>query len=175
MTSRYTLGFRWVHWIMALVILTMLAFGQKFAGEMTVADRTFSLGAHASLGVLVVMFLLTRIVLRLTGRSGRPNHAIAPWQSLASKTVQAGIYLCLIFVPVTGILTARAHELPVQPFGMASISTSDPAFYDMIRPLHDYGTKALMLLLALHIGAALMHRFVLRDGVMASMSLLRQK
>lgn len=175
MQNRYAFIFRLVHWTMALIILMMLIAGQRFGTELSDADRTFSLTGHSSLGLLVVMFLLVRIAMRLTGAAGRPTHDIAAWQSLASRAVQAGIYGLMIYLPVTGVLTARAHSLPVQPFGVVSISTPDLAAYEVLRPWHEFGTKALILLLLLHIGAALMHRFVFRDKVMGSMSLFRQR
>ncbi len=173
--TRFSLPYRWIHWIMALIIAVMLIFGQRFGGELPDADRIFSLKGHASLGAIVVVLLIVRLFLRLTGRSGRPQHDINPLQDMASKVVQLGIYILLVYLPVTGFLTARVHALPVQPFGAASISLSDPARFEMLRPWHEYGTKALILLLVLHIGAALLHRFVQKDGVMAAMSLLRQK
>jgi len=174
-TQRYSLPFRLLHWLTALIILMMLIAGQQFAGEMAEADRIFSLTGHSSLGAMIVGLLILRVALRLTGLSGRPVQDIAPWQNFASKVVQAGIYLLMIYLPVTGLLVARNHPLPVQPFGGASISTPNLTSYEALRPLHEYGTKALMLLLVLHIGAALMHRLILRDRVMASMSLLRQR
>ncbi|WP_424942811.1 cytochrome b [Aliiroseovarius crassostreae] len=175
MTHRYTLPFRLIHWAMALIVLTMLAFGQKFAGEMPRDERVFSLMGHSSLGVMLVGLLVLRVGLRATGRAGRPDHDIAPWQKTASRAVQLGLYALLILLPITGILTARAHDLPVTPFGLFSISTPDPATFEAIRFWHMLGTKLMMALLVLHIGAALMHRVLLRDGVMRSMSLFRPK
>ena len=173
-TNRYSLPFRLIHWIMAAIILMMLIAGQGFRGNIPDEQRIFSLTGHSSLGAIILCLLALRFLLRLTGLSGRPQQDIAAWQGFASRVVQAGIYLMMIYLPVTGILAARAHSLPVQPFGLASISTPDPARYEMIRPLHEYGTKVLMVLLILHIGAGLMHRFVLKDRVMATMSLFRQ-
>lgn len=175
MSYRYTLPFRLIHWGMALLVLTMLVFGQKFAGEMPEAERVFSLMGHSSLGALLIGLLLVRLIMRSTGRSGRPDHNITAWQKVASRAVQLGLYALLILLPLTGILTARAHALPVTPFGLFSISTPDPARYEAIRFWHMLGTKLMMALLVLHIGAALMHRLVLRDGVMQSMSLFRAK
>lgn len=160
---------------MAVIVLMMLIAGQRFAGELADEDRIFSLTGHSSLGVLIVIFLVLRLTLRFTGKANRPVHNIAPWQDAASKVVQLGIYLLLFYLPITGFLTARAHSLPVRPFGLPSISTPDPSVYETIRPFHEYGTKALAILLLLHIAAALYHRFGLRDKVMGSMSLLRQK
>ena len=73
----------------------------------------------------------------------------------------------------SGILSARAHELPVRVFGALDISRGDGAGFDTIRQIHEWGTWALMALLVLHIGAGLMHA-VKRDGVLAAMNPLKK-
>ena len=175
MTDRFSLPFRLIHWAMALIVIVMLLAGQRFGTELPDAERIFSLTGHSSLGVIIVALLIVRVIMRLSGRAQRPQHNLAAWQSFVSKTLQAGIYLLLVYVPVTGFMTAKVHSLPVQPFGLGSISVADTAAFAAIRPWHEFGTKALFLLLLLHIGAALMHRFVYRDRVMASMSLFGKR
>jgi cytochrome b561 len=162
--------YRWIHWIMALLIVAMLVFGQRFATEMTDADRTFSLAGHSSLGVLVVLLLAIRIAMRVTGAAKRPAHPLPPLMATASKAVQYGLYALMIYLPVTGILAARVHTLPVTPFGAFNVANPNEAAFAALRPWHEFGTKALMLLLALHIGAALYHAFVRKDRVMRAMN-----
>jgi cytochrome b561 len=45
----------------------------------------------------------------------------------------------------------------------------DDALRHSFAEAHEFGAKALLLLIALHAGAALFHRLVLRDGVMQRM------
>lgn len=173
--KRFSLPFRLIHWLMAFILLVMLGFGQRFGTDLPDAERIFSLTGHSSLGVMVVMLLILRVLLRVSGRARRPDHGLRGVQALLSQLVQGGLYLLMIYLPVTGALTARAHKLPVQPFGLSSISTPDPAQFEMMRFWHELGTKAFIVLLILHIGAAFLHRYLWRDGVMNSMSLLKQK
>lgn len=77
MPRRYALPFRLIHWVMALIVLTMLGFGQKFAGEMPETERVFSLMGHSSLGAILIALLIMRLFLRLRGMAERPDHDIA--------------------------------------------------------------------------------------------------
>lgn len=168
-SKRYPRPFRWVHWITALIVGLMLIAGQRFGGEMSDADRIFSLTGHSSLGAIIVVLVLFRLACRFSGFATPPDLGLPRAQEMAARLVQWGIYGLLIWLPVTGILTARSHELPVKPFGAFDISTHNAASFDSLRMLHEWGTWALMALLALHIGAALMHAMK-RDGVMGAMN-----
>jgi cytochrome b561 len=97
------------------------------------------------------------------------------WQRLASKSVQFGLYFCMVFIPITGYLTARFHELPVRVFGNFDISQAvqknyNQETFDTLRLIHESCIKLIMVLLVLHIGAALYHRLVRKDGVLASIT-----
>lgn len=173
-SQRYPRPFRWVHWITALIIGLMLIAGQGFEGEMTDADRVFSLTGHSSLGVIVIVLVLFRLACRFSGFATPPDHNLPPLQERVARLVQWGIYALLVWLPVTGILTARAHKLPVRPFGAFDISTHNTTSFDFWRQLHEWGTWALIALLTLHIGAGLLHA-VKRDGVLGAMNPFAKK
>ena len=88
------------------------------------------------------------------------------------------IYGLLVLIPITGYLTARLHELPVNAFASFNLNAGLPydseAFLNM-RLIHETFIKSLMFVLAGHIGAALMHGFIKKDNVLKSMSLFRRK
>ncbi|MGH1369217.1 MAG: cytochrome b [Maritimibacter sp.] len=169
-TQTYARKHAWIHWIMAVLILLMLLVGQKFGTQMPEADRIFSLSAHSSLGLIVVLLLVVRIAMRATGASQKPTLPISPMLQRIATGAQYALYALMIFVPVTGFLAARVHPLPVSPFGITNISTPNLMSYETLRPLHEFGTKALIVVVALHIAGALFHKFIKRDGVMRAMN-----
>ena len=46
--------------------------------------------------------------------------------------------------------------------------------YALMRPLHTWGALALLAMVMFHLSAALLHAFVLRDGVFRSVTGLRK-
>ncbi len=130
---------------------------------------------HSSLGTVVSILLIMRVAKRFVKRDPRPVQNILHWQKLASNTVQMGLYFSMVFVPVTGYLTARFHELPVMVFGSFNLNQGgaqgfNQQTFDLIRQAHESGTKMIMILLVLHIGGALYHRLIKKDDVLASMT-----
>lgn len=168
----YPRRFRRAHWIVALLVLVMLAAGRRFETELAEPDRLFSLAAHSTLGAIVVLMVMFRIICRLTGTAVPPDLGLPAAQVLAARTVQWGLYGLLLFLPATGILTAQAHKLPVRVFGLLDLSHGTGQGFDAIRQIHEYGTWVLMALLAVHVAAALRHA-VRRDGVTAAMNPFR--
>ena len=165
----YPRRFRGAHWITAAIVLVMLVAAQRFETELAESDRVFSLAAHSTLGVIVVLMVMFRIICRLTGTARPPDVVLPAAQIITARVVQWGLYGLLLFLPVTGILTAQAHKLPVKAFGLIDLSRGTGEGFDAIRQIHEYGTWALMVLLAAHIAAAIFHA-VRRDGVTAAMN-----
>ena len=81
------------------------------------------------------------------------------------------VYALLFVTPIIGIVTfiwhGRALELGLFQvnFGIAS----DRAVFEPTEDIHGYLAYALFALAALHISAALWHRFVRRDEILQRM------
>jgi cytochrome b561 len=123
---------------------------------------------------VVLLGLMTlRIVLKLT--LGKPDYAppLPRFNKIASEAVHGMLYLALLAQPVLGWLATAAGGFPVQFFSanLPGFLSKDKALYETLIGLH--GTVGWLIagLLVLHIGGALMHRFVHRDNVMTRMSL----
>ncbi len=173
--ARFDKAYKWLHWSMAVLVMLMLFAVLGFAQVSTTQEHLEMLTGHSSIGTLITILLIVRISKRFIKRDPRPVQNIAHWQKLASTAVQLGLYLCLIFVPLTGYLSARFHELPVKVFGFFDLNQSgqhafNQGTFDMIRLAHEWGTKVIMVLLVLHIGGALYHRLIKKDDVLASMT-----
>ncbi len=173
-------GYKWLHWSMAFLVMMMLLALFGFADAITTQERMDMLTGHSSIGTLISILLIVRISKRFIKRDPRPVQNIAQWQRRASKVVQMGLYFCMILVPITGYLSARFHELPVKVFGFFDINQGaqlayNPETFQMIRLLHEWGINLIMLLLVLHIGAALYHKIIKKDLVLASMTRLKTK
>ena len=172
--TSYDRGYKWLHWSMAVLILLMFMAGFGFADAQTDDEHMIMLIGHSSIGTVLSLLLILRISKRFVHRSVKPIQPLPVLQQYAAKAVHLGLYACMIFIPVSGYLTASMHPLPVQVFSIFNISqgAADAASeqsFNLLRQVHEYGIQLIMLLLVLHIGAALYHKFVNKDGVLASM------
>jgi cytochrome b561 len=118
--------------------------------------------------------LIIRVAKRFVRRDPLPIQDIKGWQQKLAKMVQLGLYCAMIAVPLTGYLSARFHQLPVKVFGYFNINQSstqsgEQGWFEWLRACHEVSIQLLMVLLVVHIGAAVFHRLVLKDQVLASM------
>lgn len=176
----YSHTYKLLHWLMAVLIFLMFFALQGFQPDMSDADRTTMLIGHSSIGTVITMLLIIRISKRFILKHPQPQHELlqtqAPLQATAAKITHLALYALMILVPLTGYLTANFSQLPVQLFGSIPLngfisgdSHTSAETFTTLRLIHSTLVKALLTLVILHVSAALMHKFVLKDGVMKSM------
>lgn len=142
---------------------------QGFSSGMSDADRTMMLIGHSSIGTVIAMLILIRISKRFIFKHQRPALHKASIQATAAKLTHYCLYLFMVLVPLTGYLTANFHELPVQLFGSISLNGSaNSETFTTLRFVHSTSVFILIALVSMHIVAALMHKFILRDNVLHS-------
>jgi cytochrome b561 len=92
-------------------------------------------------------------------------------QRVAAEATHLGIYLLLFLVPILGWVGVSAYGARDVAGGLAlpEIIGKNEELATRILSLHGWAAYALGALVAAHIGAALMHRIILRDGVFQRM------
>lgn len=160
-----------LHWLTPALILVQFGLAQVMRDETRDLISRFQLYQwHKSVGLSVAALVALRLALRLVLPSPQPV-AMPPWQRLAAASVQAGLYLCLLALPVSGLLMVSAApiQIPTLLFGWVAVPHPigpDKAVYEATLALHEALFTTLAALAAIHAGAALLHQFVLKDGLM---------
>ncbi len=169
----YTLTARVLHWVTASLVLFNLPLGLVIANNWggPLQDPLYNL--HRSIGALIIPIILVRLVYRL-GHSPPPlPDEIPPLQRFAANATHWALYALLIAQPFLGWIGTSAYRAPIVVFGLFELPPiwpEDRAFSDRVLFLHSLTGLAIALLLAAHIGAALHHHFVRRDGILARMT-----
>ncbi|MCW8877188.1 MAG: cytochrome b/b6 domain-containing protein [Kangiellaceae bacterium] len=166
----FSWSYKLLHWLMAALIILMFFALQGFYPEMGDTDRIEMLIGHSSIGTIITVLILIRISKRFVLRHERPQHELASKQATVAKLLHYALYLLMVLVPLTGYLTANFHQLPVQLFGSISLNgNADTQTFAALRLVHSTSVKVLIGLVIMHIMAALIHKFILKDGVLSSM------
>ena len=160
-----------IHWISAAAIVLLLALGLVAAGTADAAVRVTLVRLHAVLGTVVLALPLLRLAW-FAFADPRPGRPPAPprWPPPPARGGHGLLYLAVLVMAVSGIATlALSGAIPALVAGTAlpDFSTVSP------RLVHGALSRLLLVLLAAHIGAALYHQFVRRDGVLARMGVGR--
>ena len=181
-----------LHWAIALLILSMIPMGLWMTSAIDNTDsqalayRVFQI--HKSIGFLILALTVVRIVWRLTHRPPALPRTMKRWEAFAAGATHVAFYALLLALPLTGWLYVsagwavsqdRALEVATSWFGLFPIPHLPGVAelsIQMRRALafQAMGAHSLMawgavVLIVLHVGAALKHQFVDRDGVLGHM------
>lgn len=147
-----------MHWLCALLILAQLGLGwwMGTVPKSPPGVRAGWFNLHKSLGLTVALLVVVWL-LRRDWR--RPADAMPRWQRLAAKANHALLFACILLLPASGYLGSSFTRYPVLYFGQAlpQWGRDWPAGKQLMSQVHEATVWLLMLLLVLHLAAALWH------------------
>jgi cytochrome b561 len=120
----------------------------------------------------VPVLMLVRLIYRMTQGAPPPEPTLNGFQRVTSKAVHHTLYLLLLVQPVVGWVATSAYGAPIHIFGLFRLPDMVAKDEALSKPLflaHDVIGFTIAALLVLHIGAALYHYFIRRDGVLQRM------
>lgn len=163
---------RLLHWLMALMILTMLLIGVGMVS--TVSEwHTWLVDIHKPLGVAILLLAIVRLIVRWR-RPPPPLPADLPGpQKLAAHASHWLLYALMIAMPLIGWAMLSAGGYPVMlshSLRLPPILPFDPVVFAILRHLHTWLGLLLFLTFLAHLAAALYHGLIRRDGVLSSMT-----
>jgi cytochrome b561 len=160
-----------LHWLMALMILMALVAGSLLLDPMPndSPDKAGGLAGHMTVGLLIGALLILRIISRFT--TAKPPKATTGNMLLDRIGVWThwAFYILVTGMVLSGIATAIGADLFSIAFG-----TSETVITNLIdelpqRVAHGLFATLLMILIVLHIIAAIYHQFILKDGLFRRM------
>ena len=164
---------RWFHWMLALAIIGMIAFGWWVNHIPARPDRYFYRSIHADIGYLVLLLM----VLRLAWRIINPTPALpadrARWTRIAAGISHAALYLVTILVAMLGWAHSGARTPDYSGFfglfHVPQFTSPDREAARAYEDRHILFAYVLLVLIAAHVIATAWHRYIRRDRVATRM------
>jgi cytochrome b561 len=165
-----------LHWLTVALIAVQLPVGlyMTYRGNtLNVWDKlTGALyNSHKLVGVTILIVVLWRLAYRLIHDAPPHEPTIEPWQRLVSRLNHWGMYLLLIGVPVAGYIGISLFPA-LDIFGLFSLPGIVPPDKEAAKTaffVHGLLARLLVLLILIHVGAALFHYFIRKDNVLGRM------
>lgn len=170
-TRHFNLLARVLHWSMALAITIMLFVGAAMVVSLRYREQLLDL--HRPLGLAILLLAIVRLANRLR-HAPPPLPADLPrLQVWAAKASHWLLYALMLAMPLIGWGMLSAGAYPIVLFNgvnLPAILPHSPALYGFLRPLHGVLAYLLFFTVLGHLGAALFHAWVRRDGVFGQMA-----
>jgi cytochrome b561 len=162
---------RLLHWLMALMILSMLFIGAGMAASVSERHQ-WLINLHKPLGVAILLLVIVRLAVRFSTRQPPLPADLPAWQAFAAKASHALLYALMLILPLLGWAMISAAGDPVMlssSLQLPSILPANAQVFAFLRKSHGYLAYLLFLTVLLHLAAALFHGWVRRDDVLNSM------
>jgi cytochrome b561 len=172
--AAWPLALRIMHWVMAALVLGALLLGVTMVQLVHDAGERFELTqTHKTIGVAILLLALVRLFLRIRATAPAPEPA-APLLINAAKAVHIALYVLLLAMPLSGWLMASTTPVRVSTsvfalFELLYPLAPDLATYRFAHGVHVAAAISLASLIALHVGATLVHSLVWRDHIVRRM------
>lgn len=169
---RYTRTAMSLHWLIALMIIGLFAFGLYMVELPLSPQKLKYYSYHKWAGVTVFLLVLLRLLWRITHRPPELPAGMPRWQVKAAKAGHHLLYLLMVIVPLSGWLMSSAKGFQTVWFGvlpLPDLLSKDAALGDALLWVHRLLNWLFMAVVAGHIAAALKHHFIDRDGTLARM------
>jgi cytochrome b561 len=170
--TRYGRPAQGFHWLTAAIVLGMIGVGLWMVGLPIGRQKLVVYGWHKWFGLLLLVITLARLVWRHFHAPPPLPAGITAWERRAAPIAHWALYGLLIAMPITGWLMTSAAGLPVIWFGLFEVPDlvdRDPALLEAFKSAHHWLSRALILLLLVHVAAVIRHDVLRRDGIIRRM------
>ena len=169
--TKYSPASMIIHWTMAVLIISMLFLGLSMVQSLAVWQIEAVL-LHKSFGVLALFLVCIRLINKALTTSPKLPSSVAKPQALAAHLTQLGLYTTMILMPISGWLMQNADGRNISFFGLFSLPNlleKNISYYGFLRESHAIIAVLFLLLIFMHVSAALYHGLLKQDGVLSSM------
>lgn len=172
-STKYNVPARILHWLMAALVLGLIPVGFLMLQDWLSRDlRNTMFISHKNIGSLMLLLIFVRLAYRFFNPPKLKPVDLAPVQELAAKATHIGLYAMLLIMPLSGYVRVRAGGFPIEALdamGIPALVPRSEALAEFAKTVHYYAAYAFIVLIAMHVGAALFHGLVRKDGIFSRM------
>lgn len=178
--ERYGVVQRLIHWAVALIVVGMLTVGLTLGTLGFEGTRdTFGMDVtnllykyHKTFGIIVLTVMLLRLALRLAKPPPPYDPELPGFFRRVGRANHLALYALLIAQPMFGWAATAAGGFPIEFFSwkLPPILGKDEALSETLYDVHGVIGRTILVLVILHVAAALLHWLIRRDRVMHRMT-----
>ncbi len=170
-SSNYGSVAKFFHWLIFFLVFLMLCVGFFMDDISDKALRSEIVNLHKLTGLTILILMVLRLLWTLVNPKPALPLGTPDWQKSAERTVQFLIYATLIAMPIVGwvMVVAGGHPPHIFDFMLRLPIAQSKAVRNIGGDIHFYLAWVIILLVSIHILAALYHHFIKKDEVLRRM------
>lgn len=170
--STYTGTAKILHWLMALLIFAMLGLG-FYMSDLPLSPQKLQLYSwHKWAGVSAFLLLVIRLAWRITHQPPALPTQTPKIQQWAAHLGHGSLYVLMLVIPLSGWLMSSAKGFQTVWFGLIPIPDlleKNKELGAVLAEVHELLNIVLILVLLIHIAAAIKHHVLDKDNTLRRM------
>ena len=164
-----------IHWsLFALITMQFyLVWGPNLSN-----DKVLTIMLHKSIGLIALLLIIFFIFWHIINIKPLPSKSQPRWQYISSIIVHHSLFFLLFIMPIIGYLLSCSNGHPVNFFGwftLPCIISKNDLLSNTLFLTHSWVSYVILMLVGIHILAALYHAFIVKDDVLKRMFPLNSK
>ena len=165
--KEYGLLAKLFHWVTFVILIAQIPFGFYLVG-LEFSDRRIDLeNIHILIGITVFYITLFRLVWKFFNSSPTEGNSFFKGQIFIAKANHFFLYLSIFTITISGILKKlyMGEKLNFLFFNYG-FKKDNFQLADLYYEVHIYANYLLIVLVALHILAVIVHHFIFKDKIL---------
>jgi cytochrome b561 len=155
------------HWLAVALLLAQYLLGWLMPNIHRGMKPGAAMMFHVSFGIVILLSIVVRLAWRLT-HPVAPENTLPPWQRLTSQATHWLLYVLVLATTVTGWLFASFRGWSMSLFYLVPLpmlASENAAARKAIDGWHRAMEWTLLVVIGIHVAAALAHLFIYRDRI----------
>ena len=160
-----------LHWILATLIIGTVGLGVFMMSIEDEPGSDWYFNLHKSIGIVIALLVALRVLWRMTHRPAPLPASTKHWEVTLSAITHGVLYIGMVALPLQGLVGSLLSEHDLSFFGLAipRLLAENDDLAEMIFEAHEVTAWILVAVVALHVLAAIKHKLIDKDGVLARM------
>lgn len=167
-----------LHWGVFLMFVSLYVLAEMMEDAPKGPERMALYDLHKSIGITVLFTVFLRLSWRIANPVPEPSGKVSKWLELAASASHYVLYAVMFIMPVSGYVMSVSGGHDVSWFGLFTL----PNLVAKNEGLHEFGEEShevmaavILVLVSVHILAALWHHFIVKDNVFRRMLPMKLK
>jgi cytochrome b561 len=166
--TQYDTTAKVLHWLVVALLLAQYLIGWLMPDIHRGMKPGDAMTWHISVGIVILALIVLRLVWRLTHRVA-PEGSLEPWQRSAAEAMHWLLYGLVLLTTISGWLFASFRGWSISFFFLTPLPMLSSENPDALRAINHWHQKfewTLLILIGVHVLAALVNLLFYRNRVM---------